>query len=194
MFRTPLRDSSGISHILEHVVLQGSRAYPLRHLFDELERGSFRTDLNAATHEQITEYWAASRIPRDFRNLVAVLLDAVFRPLLRDESFLIDGWRYELRGDGTLACTGVVYNEMKDRADTPESMPDDLVQATLMPDLRLPPTHGGVSAESEAHLSRPSRNCSRRFPPASHSGMGVPASWTSSPKPGATRPCLRPSW
>ncbi|WP_374688985.1 hypothetical protein, partial [Promineifilum sp.] len=39
-FRTPPDDSTGLPHILEHVVLAGSRKYPLKDPFFELVKGS----------------------------------------------------------------------------------------------------------------------------------------------------------
>jgi Zn-dependent M16 (insulinase) family peptidase len=39
-FRTPPRIANGIAHILEHVVLAGSRKYPVRDPFIELAKGS----------------------------------------------------------------------------------------------------------------------------------------------------------
>lgn len=42
-FRTPVGDSSGIPHILEHSVLCGSRKYPLKVPFIESLKGSLNT-------------------------------------------------------------------------------------------------------------------------------------------------------
>jgi hypothetical protein len=42
-FRTPVGDSSGIPHILEHSVLCGSRKYPVKEPFVELLKGSLNT-------------------------------------------------------------------------------------------------------------------------------------------------------
>ncbi|KAM3234093.1 hypothetical protein P3L10_019452 [Capsicum annuum] len=43
VFRTPLKDSTGIPHILEHSVLCGSRKYPLKEPFVELLKKSLNT-------------------------------------------------------------------------------------------------------------------------------------------------------
>jgi presequence protease len=47
VFRTPPSDSMGIPHILEHSVLCGSRAYPVKEPFVELIKASLNTFLNA---------------------------------------------------------------------------------------------------------------------------------------------------
>ena len=48
-FRTPPFDSSGISHILEHSVLCGSKNYPVKDPFVILLKGSMQSFLNAMT-------------------------------------------------------------------------------------------------------------------------------------------------
>src|ERR671927_1920106 len=55
-FRTPVADSTGVAHILEHSVLCGSRKYPLKEPFVELLKGSFKTFLNAMTGSDATYY------------------------------------------------------------------------------------------------------------------------------------------
>jgi Zn-dependent M16 (insulinase) family peptidase len=49
VFRTPVDNSYGIPHILEHSVLCGSRKYPIKEPFVELMKGSLDTFLNAFT-------------------------------------------------------------------------------------------------------------------------------------------------
>ena len=48
-FRTPPKDSTGVAHILEHSVLCGSEAFPVKDPFVELVKGSLNTFLNAMT-------------------------------------------------------------------------------------------------------------------------------------------------
>src|SRR6185437_16084439 len=55
-FRTPPVDSTGVSHILEHSVLCGSRKFPLKDPFVELLKGSLKTFLNAFTYPDRTCY------------------------------------------------------------------------------------------------------------------------------------------
>ena len=59
-FRTPPSDSTGLPHILEHGVLNGSRKYPLKEPFVELIKGSLHTFINAFTYPDKTCYPVAS--------------------------------------------------------------------------------------------------------------------------------------
>jgi hypothetical protein len=80
VFRTPVENSKGIPHILEHSVLCGSKKYPIKEPFVELMKSSLNTFLNAFTYPDRTCYPVASCNTTDFYNLVDVYLDAVFYP------------------------------------------------------------------------------------------------------------------
>jgi len=115
-FRTPVDDSTGVPHILEHSVLCGSSKYPCKDPFIELAKGSLNTFLNAMTYPDKTVYPVASCNDKDFENLMDVYMDAVFNPNIHKEEkiFRQEGWHYELEDpDGELIYNGVVYNEMK---------------------------------------------------------------------------------
>ena len=119
-FRTPVANSTGVPHILEHSVLCGSEKYPVKKPFLELLRGSLYTFLNAFTGQDRTIYPVASLNLKSFYNLVDVYLDAVFHPLLSRETFEQEGWRYDLEGtEADLQFKGVVYNEMKGAQSSP---------------------------------------------------------------------------
>lgn len=60
VFRTPVENSLGLPHILEHSVLCGSRKYPIKEPFVELMKGSLNTFLNAFTYPDRTCYPVAS--------------------------------------------------------------------------------------------------------------------------------------
>ena len=60
VLRTPVENSKGIPHILEHSVLCGSRKYPIKEPFVELMKGSLNTFLNAFTYPDRTCYPVAS--------------------------------------------------------------------------------------------------------------------------------------
>lgn len=97
-FRTPVRDSYGTPHVLEHAVLSGSEKYPVPSIFAKLDASSLNTYLNASTWPDRTCYPFASLNLRDFYNLGGVYMDAVFRPLAVRESRHLrqEGWRFEL--------------------------------------------------------------------------------------------------
>ena len=94
-FRTAPINSTGLTHILEHSVLCGSKKYPVKDPFVELVKSSLNTFLNAFTFPDKTMYPCASQNDKDFKNLMSVYMDAVFYPQIynHEEIFLQEGWR-----------------------------------------------------------------------------------------------------
>ncbi len=143
-FKTPPEDSTGIAHILEHSVLCGSRKYPVKKPFVELIKGSLNTFLNAMTFPDKTAYPVASQNLQDFYNLVDVYLDAVFFPLLTQDTFRQEGWHYELdEQSAPLIYKGVVFNEMKGVFSSPDAVMRDISQRSLYPDVTYGQSSGG---------------------------------------------------
>ncbi len=112
LFKTPPLNDCGTPHIIEHSILAGSKKYPLRDPFMTLLKGSANTFMNAMTYPDYTAYPAASPLEKDFSHLFSVYTDAVFDPLLREETFWQEGIRITADKDGNLQFDGVVYNEM----------------------------------------------------------------------------------
>lgn len=115
-FKTPAIDSTGVTHIIEHSVLCGSKKYPVKDPFVELLKGSLNTFLNAFTYGDKTVYPCASKNDKDFLNLMDIYLNAVFYPRIyqHKEIFLQEGWHYEIfNKNDPIKINGVVYNEMK---------------------------------------------------------------------------------
>lgn len=81
-FKTIPENDTGVFHILEHSVLNGSKKYPVREPFVELLKGSMQTFLNAMTFPDKTLYPVSSRNDKDFMNLMSVYMDAVFHPAI----------------------------------------------------------------------------------------------------------------
>ena len=133
-FFTPPADSTGLPHILEHCVLNGSRKYPVKEPFVELLKGSLNTFLNAFTGSDITVYPVASQNRQDFYNLVDVYLDAVFFPNISERVLAQEGWHYAPTEDGSFRYGGVVYNEMKGAYSSPNSLIGRYIQRSLFPD------------------------------------------------------------
>ena len=143
-FKTPPDDSTGIAHILEHSVLCGSRKYPVKKPFVELIKGSLNTFLNAMTFPDKTAYPVASLNLKDFYNLVDVYLDAVFFPLITEDTFRQEGWHYELEDSASpLVYKGVVFNEMKGVFSSPDAVMRDIAQRSLYPDVTYGKSSGG---------------------------------------------------
>jgi Zn-dependent M16 (insulinase) family peptidase len=145
-FKTPPPDDTGIPHIMEHSVLNGSENFPVKSPFDVLAQGSLKTFLNAMTSSDSTIYPVASRNDKDFSNLMHVYLDAAFKPLIHKDPRILqqEGWHYELESTaGPLAYKGVVYNEMKGAYSAPERQLDYVMNKALFPDNGYGNSSGG---------------------------------------------------
>ncbi len=142
-FKTVPENDTGVMHILEHSVLNGSDKYPVREPFVELLKSSMQTFLNAMTYPDKTMYPVASCNEKDFENLMDVYLDAVFHPAIynKKEIFLQEGWHYE---GGEKECfRGVVYNEMKGEMSSEDSLLGEYLQNTMFPDVCYSKNSGG---------------------------------------------------
>ncbi|MDB5539586.1 MAG: peptidase [Devosia sp.] len=142
--KTPPEDSTGVAHILEHSVLCGSRKYPVKKPFVELLKGSLHTFLNAMTFSDKTAYPVASQNLKDFYNLVDVYLDAVYFPLISEDTFRQEGWHYELDStQGPMVYKGVVFNEMKGAYSSAAAVLGKVSQLSLYPDATYGVNSGG---------------------------------------------------
>ena len=115
-FKTIPQDDTGVFHILEHSVLNGSDKYPVKEPFVELLKSSMNTFLNAMTFSDKTMFPVSSRNKKDFMNLVSIYLDAVFHPSIYHNKHIFEqeGWHYEIRSkEDEPVYKGVVLNEMK---------------------------------------------------------------------------------
>lgn len=122
-FRTPPADDTGAPHIVEHCVLSGSRKYHTKEPFMDMVKGSMNTFINAMTFSDKTIYPVASKIEKDFFQLMDVYLDAVFFPSMIEDPtiFLQEGWRYHMTDcTSPIEYKGIVYNEMKGGYANPE--------------------------------------------------------------------------
>ena len=145
-FRTTPRESTGVSHILEHSVLCGSKNFPVKDPFIELAKGSLNTFLNAMTYPDKTVYPVASCNEKDFQNLMHVYLDAVFYPNIykQDMTFKQEGWHYEMEDiESDLTINGVVYNEMKGAFSSPDDVLEREILNSLFPDNAYSEESGG---------------------------------------------------
>ncbi|MBI5929961.1 MAG: insulinase family protein [Chloroflexi bacterium] len=134
-FRTLPADSTGVAHILEHSVLDGSRKYRVKSPFIELVKGSLQTFVNAMTYPDKTVYPCASQNLRDFYNLVDVYLDTVFYPSFGPQTLQQEGWHLELENlDDPLIYKGVVFNEMKGAHSDADDELRERIQSSMFPD------------------------------------------------------------
>ncbi|MGL5259861.1 MAG: insulinase family protein [Lachnospiraceae bacterium] len=145
-FRTTPKESTGVSHIIEHSVLCGSKEFPVKDPFIELAKGSLNTFLNAMTYPDKTVYPVASCNDLDFQNLMHVYLDAVFYPNIynNDLTFKQEGWHYELESlEDDLTVNGVVYNEMKGAFSSADDVLEREIFNSLFPDTAYSEESGG---------------------------------------------------
>jgi len=133
-FNTIPTDSTGVAHILEHSVLMGSKKYPVKDVFGEINKGGLMTFLNAMTGADITYYPFATRNLKEYFNIMDVYCDVVFNPLLTRQTFEQEGWHYHQEGaDTPLQYQGVVYNEMKGAFSDPIRFIFQHIFSGLMP-------------------------------------------------------------
>ena len=140
-FGTFPSDDTGVFHILEHSVLAGSEKYPVTSPFLQMLKSSMASFLNAMTFPYKTVYPFATPNEADFRNLMDVYLNAVFRPLaMVDRSvFEQEGWHRD--ADGTVS--GVVYNEMQGALAAPDAQLENALERAMFPDTAYGFVSGG---------------------------------------------------
>ena len=147
IFPTVPQDSTGVAHILEHIVLAGSQKYPTKDPFFSMISRSLNTFMNAFTSSDWTAYPFSTRNEADYFNLLGVYLDAAFFPLLTPWTFLREGHRLEYAdpadAGSKLGIQGIVYNEMKGAMSSPSSVMMKLLGKALYPDLTYAHNSGG---------------------------------------------------
>lgn len=150
-FETLPENSTGVFHILEHSVLNGSEKYPVKEPFVNLLQSSLQTFLNAMTFPDKTVYPVSSRNQQDFENLMRVYLDGVFRPAIykKPEIFRQEGWHYQMESaDKAPSYNGVVFSEMKGAFSGVDNLMEQYTQQLLFPDN----CYGFCSGGDPAHI------------------------------------------
>ena len=146
-FPTPPADDTGVPHILEHAVLAGSHKFPVKEPFFEMIKMSMATFINAMTSSDFTCYPVSSNVKKDLFNLAEVYFDAVFHPLLTENTFKREGHHLAPADPadptGDLKITGIVYNEMKGAFSDPEACLYRSVMRRLLPDTLYANESGG---------------------------------------------------
>ena len=136
-FLTPAPDSSGLTHVLEHLVMCGSERFPCRRAFFAMLGRTLSTTMNAATTEDCTTYHFATRNLADYENLLSVYLDAAFFPRLDRLDFDQEGCRVELDSEGEEGKApvrrGVVLSEMRGLMSEPEQQLEQALGRGLFP-------------------------------------------------------------
>lgn len=131
-------DDTGLTHILEHSVMAGSRNYPIKEVFIEMMKRSLATfdSTNAMNYFDHAFYYTSNNVRKDLFNMAEVFFDSVFHPLLTEETFKREGHHFEPvdpnQPTGDLKINGIVYNEVK--SGGPEDYLGLVVSKGLLPD------------------------------------------------------------
>ncbi|OHT05182.1 Mitochondrial presequence protease [Tritrichomonas foetus] len=146
-YKTTCIDSTGSTHVLEHLSLHGSEKYPITSVFIELRKRSLATFMNAFTSIEWTAYPFSSTNLNDFHNILDVYLDASFHPQLTEIGFQSEchHLEFEVPNDTSTALrhSGVVYNEMNGEFSNPTSRFSSLIRKNLYPDSVFGLEYGG---------------------------------------------------
>ena len=136
-FLTPAPDSSGLTHVLEHLVMCGSERFPCRRAFFAMLGRTLSTTMNALTTEDCTAYHFATRNLADYENLLSIYVDAAFFPRLDRLDFDQEGCRVEIEAEGeegeTPVRRGVVLSEMLGLMSEPEQQLQQALNRSLFP-------------------------------------------------------------
>ena len=109
---------------------------------------SLSTYMNAWTGSDFTMYPFSTQNAKDFANLRAVYLDAVFKPMLSKWDFLQEGWRIEqVEGEEKFAFKGIVFNEMKGVFSSREALYSRCISRFLMQNSTYEWESGGLPLE-----------------------------------------------
>ena len=146
-FMTIPQDSSGVQHIIEHCVCEGSLHFPVKSPFSELERTSMATLLNAFTYNDHTVFPFASVNQTDFFNVFEVYWDCIFHPTLTREIFQQEGWHLAFKSPGHLNSklieNGIVLNEMNAAMAELDTIIENELFTRLLPEFPLSQNSGG---------------------------------------------------
>ena len=136
-FLTPAPDSTGLTHVLEHLVMCGSERYPCRRAFFSMLGRTLSTTMNALTTEDCSAYHFATRSLADYENLLSVYLDAAFFPRLDRPDFDQEGCRVEIEAEGGEGRApvrhGVVLSEMRGLMSEPGQQLEQALNRCLFP-------------------------------------------------------------
>ena len=156
-FRTLPESDNGAAHIVMRSVLDGSKKYPLKDPMEELRRGSLQTYLQQFIRGDRTVFACATRNSKDFANLVAVHLDAVFNPNVVQEGgnwmFRQEAWRLEklprndAHGNQQHRFNGVVLETQKGAYSDPDVSIYKYAHRALFPDTQYQYDNEGFPAD-----------------------------------------------
>lgn len=144
VLKTIPTDNKGAAHILEHLTLCGSEKFPVRDPFFNMMKRSVNTYMNAWTDSDYTGYPFSTQNVKDYYNLMAIYLDAVFYSKLEYLDFLQEGHRLEFNKEtNKLEHKGIVFNEMKGALSDPGDLYITEINRHLFPTTTYQYNSGG---------------------------------------------------
>ncbi|KAJ6238525.1 presequence protease [Anaeramoeba flamelloides] len=115
---TEANDDYGCPHVLEHMIFLGSEEYPYKGIIDSLANRCLGRGTNAWTDVDHTAYTISTAGSEGFLNILPVFLDHILFPTLTEHGFKTEIHHIDEKGEDS----GVVYNEMKGRENTSQSL------------------------------------------------------------------------
>ena len=144
-FFTDAIDKTGLPHVFEHSVLDGSDKYPSKTLWFNVAYQTYNTFMNAFTQSRMTSYPVASLSEAQLLKYADYYTDACLHPnVVKDESiFREEAWRYRLESaDAPLTIEGTVYSEMLGAIDL-EGAANTNTMSVLFPGSTIGNEYGG---------------------------------------------------
>ena len=113
---TPVSDDRGLPHVLEHMVLKGSRRWPGTDLLQAMRNRAASKNMGSNTFPSFTVYHFDASGESDMRAIFEVWFDAILRPELSEDTFRREAVDFRpqdsSRPDGPNIYTGTVFDEM----------------------------------------------------------------------------------
>lgn len=152
---TPALTSNGTQHVLEHMIVSGSKKFPDPNIYAQSHATSDSSP-GACTFYNRTWYYGSSLSDAGLKSTASILLDGMFNPLLSEESFKAESFRLVSERNRKRSVmsypAGVVFNEMKQSYLHPANVAFRNAVAHLFPEA-LPQIDFAGSPEGLKRLS-----------------------------------------
>lgn len=152
IFRTPALNNSGLANLLQHMILCGSKGFPVRDPLAHMEGRSLNdySQMQPWSGPGYSVYPFCTENVKDFENLMGVCLDATLNPVLDRMDFLNEGWRYEFASQEErkgLSISGECYSQMKSYWQIPENIFLESIKSNIFQSHEHMFSNGGTPSE-----------------------------------------------
>ncbi len=145
-FKTPTNDNTGVNHVLEHIVVSGSKKYPFKNILFTILNQTYSTFINAFTSYNFTAYPVASMSEEQLLKLTDIYMDCTFNPYIYEDNkiFKREAFRYEKTDKNSpLNINGTVYTEMRGTTSDIQTASYYNTLNALFPNSIIPNISGG---------------------------------------------------